>query len=407
MLVAGSGFVAGNTSVTIGGTSATAVTVISSTLLMFTTPAEGPGNVPVTVTTGGGTSSAVPGGFTFDVPPTILSVNPASGPIFGGTSVVVTGMGFVPVGISVTVDGIPAAVAEISSGELIFATAPHAAGNVPVIVTTPGGSVIVPGGFTFEGVPTATSISPASGLTTGGIVVTVSGTGFVAGATSVTIGTTTIPVGAVIVASSTSLSFVTPAEAVGNVAVSVSTAGGTSTVPGGFTYQAAFTIGGTVSGLTAGDEIVVTNFPGSGIAVINNNGSFTLSGFVPANSTYTVLVLTQPPNQNCVVTHNMGTVGATNITNVLVTCTPTYTISGTLSGLNNGGELVMQNSDDGGDVILTNNGSFTFSFPLSDDTVYNINVIDQPAGQACTILNGNGLINGANVTNVTVTCTSN
>ena len=76
--------------------------------------------------------------------------------------------------------------------------------------------------------PTTTGLTPASGPTGGGTRVTVTGSRFVPGSTSVTIGAVVVPAAQVKVSSATSLSFVTPAHAAGAVNVKVTTPAGTS-----------------------------------------------------------------------------------------------------------------------------------------------------------------------------------
>lgn len=82
---------------------------------------------------------------------------------------------------------------------------------------------------------TATSLNPDHGPTTGGTTVTVTGTCFVAGQTSVTIGGITIPASAVTVVNATTLTFVTPPHAAGPVHVTVATPCGV-TPPLTYTY---------------------------------------------------------------------------------------------------------------------------------------------------------------------------
>lgn len=97
--------------------------------------------------------------------------------------------------------------------------------------TSPSSSPTAPTGTA----PTTTGLTPTSGPTAGGTTVTVTGTGFVPGATSVTIGDVVVPAARVTVAGPTSLSFVTPAHVAGAVNVRVSTPHGTST-PRTFRY---------------------------------------------------------------------------------------------------------------------------------------------------------------------------
>ena len=81
----------------------------------------------------------------------------------------------------------------------------------------------------------------------------------------------------------------------------------------------------------------------------------------------------------------------------------TYTIGGTLSGLNPGGTVVLRNNG-GNDLSLTSNGAFTFSAPINYATGYAVSVLTNPAGQTCSVTNGVGGYPGMSVTNVQVTC---
>jgi hypothetical protein len=79
------------------------------------------------------------------------------------------------------------------------------------------------------------------------------------------------------------------------------------------------TVGGSVSGLAASQSVVLQN-NGSDNLTVNSNGSFTFSTPVVQGATYNVTILTQPSTQTCTVTNGSGTAGASNITNVQVTC---------------------------------------------------------------------------------------
>ena len=81
-----------------------------------------------------------------------------------------------------------------------------------------------------------------------------------------------------------------------------------------------FTIGGTVSGLT-GTGLVLQNNGGNNLAIAGNGG-FAFSTPLLSGANYAVKVLTQPtgPSQDCAVTGSSGTVGAGNVTNVVVAC---------------------------------------------------------------------------------------
>lgn len=97
---------------------------------------------------------------------------------------------------------------------------------------------------------------------------------------------------------------------------------------------------------------------------------------------------------------------------------PTYTVSGTVSGLTGSGLVVNNNGPAQpsvpncfcGDVALSAGAtSFTLPGNAPTGTPYNVSIKAQPENpsQACTILNGTGTIGTANVSNVTITCATN
>ncbi len=81
----------------------------------------------------------------------------------------------------------------------------------------------------------------------------------------------------------------------------------------------------------------------------------------------------------------------------------THTIGGSLSGLPTSGSVVLQ--DNGGDnLTLNSNGTFTFATPVNNGSAYAVTVLSAPAGQYCAVTNGSGTVNGADVSNVQVSC---
>ena len=224
LTVNGTGFIAGATvSFGAAGPGAT-VHVVSTAKLTVKTPAHSAGTVTVTVTTPGGTSNAKP--YSYDNGPSITSITPTAGKVLGGTVVTVNGANFVP---GATVDfgtGNPGTTVDVvSTAKITVKAAAHAAGAVTVTVTTPGGTSN-PASFTYDPVPTLTKVTPSAGKL-GGTMVTLTGTGFRTGATSVTFGAGNHGI-TVHVTGTTTLTVTTPGHAVGTVTVTVTTPGGTS-----------------------------------------------------------------------------------------------------------------------------------------------------------------------------------
>jgi hypothetical protein len=81
--------------------------------------------------------------------------------------------------------------------------------------------------------------------------------------------------------------------------------------------QAAFTVGGTVSGLT-GTGLILQNNGVNNLAV-KANGAFTFSKAVARGAAYKVTILTQPQAQSCTVTKGSGKATA-DVKNVKVAC---------------------------------------------------------------------------------------
>ena len=170
----------------------------------------------------------------------------------------------------------------------------------------------------------------------------------------------------------------------------------------------AYTIGGTVSGL-AGTGLILQDNGGDNLS-ISGNGNFVFPTSIASGHPYAVSVLVQPsgPTQSCAVTSGGGTVASSNITNVTVICTTTkFTIGGTVNGLTGSG-LVLQ--DNGGDNLpISGNGTFAFPTSIASGQVYAVSVLTEPSNpaQTCTVSNGGGTVGAANVTNVSVNCSTN
>ena len=288
--IMGNGFVAG-ASVSIGGVPATGVAVAGATSITATTPPHAAGTADVVVTNPDGQSGRLAGAFNYETPssppPAVTSASPSSGPAAGGTSVTITGSGFAA-GATITFGTTAAASVTVVSATTITATSPASNGNkVDIVVSNPDGqSARLTEGFAYVGsnppppppgpgpaAPTLNSVAPPSGTTAGGTAVTLSGSGFVSGAT-VTFGGT--GASSVSVASATSITATTPARAAGAVDVVVTNPDGqTARLAGGFTYEAPAPPPGQVVVITITSAGVspstVTISPGSRVRFVNND----------------------------------------------------------------------------------------------------------------------------------------
>jgi hypothetical protein len=116
--------------------------------------------------------------------PTITSVNPPTGPAAGGTSVTITGTGFVS-GSKVFFGTAQAAVTATTATQLTVTTPVMASGSLGVTVVNPDTKTSNAATFVAQGggnpqvpPPVVTGISPTAGPTTGGTIIVVTGTDF-------------------------------------------------------------------------------------------------------------------------------------------------------------------------------------------------------------------------------------
>lgn len=164
-----------------------------------------------------------------------------------------------------------------------------------------------------------------------------------------------------------------------------------------------FTVSGSVSGLADGATVVLSD-NGMDPLSLTANGEFSFSTSIPARGSYSVTVTTQPTGQACTVSNGSGAGITSNVTNVSIVCSTTsYTISGTVSGLASGAEIVLENS--GADALTVSaDGPFKFKNPVAYSGSYVVTVTTQPTGAVCTVSNATGAGVTADVSNIAVTC---
>ncbi len=260
-----------------GGVAATKVNVVDGTTIEAETPAHAEGPVEVCVLQSLTFEGCKPAVFKYQPEPVVTSVSPAEGPEKGGIGVVVHGEHLE--GATVVKFGEVAGTALVPgpnpSEELGVITPAHPKGLVSVCVTTPGGTRCADV-FTYRSAPTVTGITPDEGPVEGGTEVTLTGTEFEAGNTTVKFvgakSTTGLSGARVHVESSTTLKLTTPGEVAGAATVSVTTGQGESTSSATFTFREAPTVSaispveGSVKGGTS-VTITGTHFVGTPLKV--------------------------------------------------------------------------------------------------------------------------------------------
>ena len=149
--VTGTWFVSGSV-VTIGGVALVGATIVNSTTITGNTGVNTAGVVDVVVTNSNGVGTLVAGYTYTEVlapAPTITSISPAMGDISGGSSVTITGTGFV-VGTTVTIDGNSiTSLTIVSTTSITGITPAGTVGAKNVVVSNVNGSDTLVGGFTY------------------------------------------------------------------------------------------------------------------------------------------------------------------------------------------------------------------------------------------------------------------
>ncbi|MEO9253906.1 MAG: IPT/TIG domain-containing protein, partial [Tepidiformaceae bacterium] len=146
--ITGSGLT-GATAVNFGGTSVVPV-VVNDTTLTAVAPAHTQGTVDVIVTTPMGISAnTAADNYAYGALAVITGVNPATGPIAGGTTVTLTGTGFTGATL-VTFGAVTAVPTNVTDTSLTVNTPAQAAGEVNILVTTPVGISAANAAATFK-----------------------------------------------------------------------------------------------------------------------------------------------------------------------------------------------------------------------------------------------------------------
>ncbi|HEU4850673.1 MAG TPA: hypothetical protein VFT37_00805 [Telluria sp.] len=86
-------------------------------------------------------------------------------------------------------------------------------------------------------------------------------------------------------------------------------------------FQDTYTIGGTVTGLTADGLVLANGTSGGTVAIPKTATGYVFPNEVEDGTTYGVTVLTQPTGQVCSVANATGTMGEAKVENVHVSCT--------------------------------------------------------------------------------------
>ncbi|MFJ9915098.1 ice-binding family protein [Actinacidiphila glaucinigra] len=320
----------GTTGVRYGTRPAASFTVISDTTTATITP-SGLGAVPVSVTTPGGTG--VVGSFYYLPPPSFRLTQPHAGPLSGGNTVTLTGLGLYTT--YQVLFGTQAAAFTVNSDGQLTATVPAAVFAGPVMVTVRARGGTASGvTYTYLDSPSITAVTPDKGPVDGANLVVITGTGF-SYTTDVTFGGT--PALSWRIASDVEIHALLPAGALGPADVTVTTLGGTTTASDAYTYLGRFAVLGGQSVTNTGPSDVtgdlgvspgvsVTGFPpGQVHGTIHATDTDALQAHADLITTYDTAVA-QPPD-----TSISGDLGGLTLTPGTYNADTSLALTGTLT----------------------------------------------------------------------------
>lgn len=397
-----------STTATVGGVNCAKVSFTGTTFVCKTGAHPVPGAVDVVVTNPSGGSATKALAFTYVRPqPTVTAITPLTGPIAGGRPVTIMGTEF-QANVGVKIGGITCDVNQgtRTTTQIQCTTrGGNTLGAKPVVVTNPDGGTVTFNSYTFVNPPAVTGVSPLYGPTAGGTRITLSGTGFLAGAT-VTVGG--VECTSVNVTPTTQIQCTTGAHPSGEVSIVV-TNPDSQTGSRAFTYADTPTITSVTPnyGPAAGGTsiaIVGTNFlttstvtvggivctPPSAQSVTDtritcNTGRYT--GTVPTNGVLVNVVVTTVPAVLSVTRPNAFTYGATppSITSVSPNNGPRtggtrITITG--SGFS-AGSTVKVGGTNCLDPVLTGTTQIVCTTPAHVPGAVGL-VVTTPAGVSCS-----------------------
>lgn len=261
--------------------------------------------------------------------------------------------------------------------------------------------------------PTITGITPASGSTAGGTVVTLTGTNFCAGATVAVNG---VAGTGVTVVNATTITFTTPPGTLGATTVTVTCPNGTGTTT--FTYTAPGATGVTVTGVapgvgptTGGTPITITGTgfaPGSTVTV----GGAPATGVTVVNPT--TITATTPPGtvggQPVTVTNPGGTGTGTFTFRTVTPTAEAYAATASALALVNLNRVGDQTLPPGGtNTVATVTAAGVLSTGVATDSAQNISNTTPgfvTAQATATIANVNLLTGALTATAITAQATS-
>jgi hypothetical protein len=182
--------------VEIDGNPCTPLTLVDVNTIECVAPAGTVGAKDVAVANTDGQSFTAVASYTYRSPPVLSVVDPIAGPIAGGQTITLNG-NYIMADPTITVNGNPCTVTSLTGDNTVECTTPDNTGSggavndVDIVITNQDGqtdNTSLVGAYDYIPAPTVTTSTPTSANSTGGSIITVTGSDFyVAGGINATI----------------------------------------------------------------------------------------------------------------------------------------------------------------------------------------------------------------------------
>jgi hypothetical protein len=160
-------------------------------------------------------------------------------------------------------------------------------------------------------------------------------------------------------------------------------------------------LSGTINGMNRGGLILSNG--GKQLVLATAVASFSFPDLLAPDTEYEVKVDQSPAGQKCTPANNKNKINYYTYTTTVINCTTDpYPLGGTITGLTGSG-LILAN----GDITaapLPGATDFTFTTLIGNGFPYGVTVLQQPAGQTCTVANGIGTMPLGAKHDIAVTC---
>jgi len=175
-----------------------------------------------------------------------------------------------------------------------------------------------------------------------------------------------------------------------------------------------YSLGGAASGVTGTgglDALILKNtINNDTVTVASGATSYVFGTKLTSGSSYNITVQQNPSSHVCSVANATGTMTSAGVANANVTCLPSYTLGGGVSGLAGTTGFVLRNNG-GDDLSITTNSPYVFATQVAGGDPYNITVLSQPTSpnQICDFSGSptfSGTMPSSSITNANVTCVS-